>query len=279
MGDKSFFLYANVQVLPENRLLVKGFTLPNKIITEEESILKIYLSPSNQVNNPYSYGGTNEAVQCRKIAAACKTALERCGFEVKTNYSDGENAMYERVRESNAWGADMHICIHTNAGGGKGCVVFVSKRTAERMKYAQPVFDELDKITPYRSVYGIRETQFYEIRNTSAMCLYCECEFHDNAALARWITENTTAIGEAICRGICTGAGVKYVEKESKKEGSEKSEMTRWNKLSDIPEPYRAMAKRFTDAGALRGKDGKLDLTEDMLRTMEVMRRYFEGGE
>ena len=68
--------------------------------------LKIYLSPSDQLSNPYADGGTNEAQQCRRIAAACRTALERCGFEVKTSFADGENAMYDRVRESNAWGAD-----------------------------------------------------------------------------------------------------------------------------------------------------------------------------
>ena len=110
--------------------------------------LKIYLSPSDQLSNPYAYGGTNEARQCRKIAAACKTALERNGFEVKTSFADGSNAMYERVRESNAWGADVHVCIHTNAGGGRGCVVFVASKSPERMKYAQPVFDAIDAIAP-----------------------------------------------------------------------------------------------------------------------------------
>ena len=157
--------------------------------------LKIYLSPSDQLSNPYSFGGTNEATQCRRIAAACKAALERCGFEVKTSFADGENAMYDRVRESNAWGADLHLCIHTNAGGGRGCVVFVSSKSAERMKYAQPVFDEIDAITPYRSVYGIREKQFYEIRNTNCVCVYCEGEFHDSPLLAQWIVEHTDDIG------------------------------------------------------------------------------------
>ena len=53
--------------------------------------------------------------------------------------------------------------------------------------------------------------------------------------------------------------------------------MERWQKLSDIPQGYREMAKRYIDKGALKGKaDGKLDLTEDMLRVMEIMRRYFE---
>lgn len=233
--------------------------------------LKIYLSPSDQVSNPYAYGGTNEARQCRKIAAVCKTALERNGFEVKTSFADGSNAMYERVRESNAWGADVHVCIHTNAGGGRGCVVFVASKSSERMKYAQPVFDAIDAITPYRSVYGIREKQFYEIRNTTGTCIYCECEFHDSPDTARWIVEHTDDIGEAICRGICRAAGRNYIEK-----GSE-NDMIRWERLEDIPAGYREMAQRFVDAGALRGKDGgELDITEDMLRTMEIMRRYFE---
>ena len=53
--------------------------------------------------------------------------------------------------------------------------------------------------------------------------------------------------------------------------------MIRWERLEDIPAGYREMAQRFVDTGALRGKDGgELDITEDMLRTMEIMRRYFE---
>ena len=234
--------------------------------------MKIYLSPSDQVRNLYAYGDTNEAAQCRRIASACKAALERNGFDVKTNFADGTNAMYERVNESNAWGADLHICIHTNAGGGRGCVVFVSKNADKQLSYAQPVFDEINAITPYRSAYGIREKQFYEIRNTTGICLYCECEFHDSPDLASWITENTTALGEAICRDVCRATGKKYIGK-----GID-DDMVRWNKIDDIPDAYRGMAQRYIDAGALRGKgNGELDLTEDMLRVMEIMRRYFEG--
>ena len=52
----------------------------------------------------------------------------------------------------------------------------------------------------------------------------------------------------------------------------------RWNSLEDMPAVYRKMAQRYVEAGALKGKsDGSLDLSEDMLRVMEIMRRYFEG--
>lgn len=94
---------------------------------------KIYLSPSDQVRNIYAYGDTNEAAQCRKIASACKAALERNGFAVRTNFDDGTNAMYTRVAESNTWGADLHLCIHTNAGGGKGAEAYVLDKSERRL--------------------------------------------------------------------------------------------------------------------------------------------------
>ena len=59
---------------------------------------------------------------------------------------------------------------------------------------------------------------------------------------------------------------------------SEDEEMVRWNKIEDVPAGYREMAQRYIAAGALKGKgDGEIDLTEDMIRVMEIMRRYFES--
>lgn len=47
---------------------------------------KVYLSPSNQTDNRYAYGNTTEAVQCGKIADACRIALERSGVTVKVGH-------------------------------------------------------------------------------------------------------------------------------------------------------------------------------------------------
>lgn len=41
---------------------------------------KIYISQSDQTENRYAVGNTNEAEQCRKITSALVEALERCGF-------------------------------------------------------------------------------------------------------------------------------------------------------------------------------------------------------
>lgn len=173
-----------------------------------EEAMKIYLSPSQQSYNKYTAGNTDEKEQCHRIAKSCEAALTRCGFEVKS--ADESLHTSDAIAQSNDWGADLHVCIHTNAGGGKGCVVFVSKLDEARLKFAKPVYDELSAITAADESYGVRTANFAEIRKTAAKCIYIEAEFHDDPEGALWIIENTDAIAEAICRGICKGAGAVY---------------------------------------------------------------------
>lgn len=182
---------------------------------EDTAGMKIYLSPSAQPANNYAAGDTNEQVQCNRIAEAAKSALERCGFAVR-KASEGQGYK-DSVAESNAWGAELHIPIHTNAGGGAGTVVFVHGGTAKQMQYAKPIYDEVQAISPGTTDYGVRvNSGLYELGYTTATAVYIECEFHDRADLAAWIIEHTTELGEAIARGVCIGAGVPYIAPEPK---------------------------------------------------------------
>lgn len=182
---------------------------------EDTAGMKIYLSPSAQPANNYAAGDTNEQVQCNRIAEAAKSALERCGFAVR-KAPEGQGYK-DSVAESNAWGADLHIPIHTNAGGGAGTVVFVHGGTAKQMQYAKPIYDEVQATSPGTTDYGVRvNSGLYELGYTTATAVYIECEFHDRADLAAWIIEHTTELGEAIARGVCIGAGVPYIAPEPK---------------------------------------------------------------
>ena len=175
---------------------------------------RIYLSPSDQNANFYAYGGTNEMVQCQRIADACEAALKRCGFEVINNKTD---TMEERVAESNRWGADLHVCIHTNAHNGvtTGTRIFASNLSNEGYKASKAVFDVLAPKTPGTSESVSAYPALYEIRMTTAYCVYVEADFHDVPKMAKWIIENVVLIGEAIAEGICNYFGVKYVEPEA----------------------------------------------------------------
>lgn len=170
---------------------------------------KIYLSPSSQKENPYSYGGTNEAEQCGNIAVAVGEALIRCGFDVRI----GGGTMYTRVPESNKWGADLHVAIHTNASNGKttGTRCYAWKKGGVGYGAAQAIFNVLAPLTPGTSEGVYEQQTWYEIKNTKAPCAYIECEFHDVASTAQWIVEHTKEIGNAIAKGICNFYGVAFV--------------------------------------------------------------------
>ncbi len=172
---------------------------------------RIYISPSSQGDNAYAYGNTNEKEQCEKIAKACVAFLQEQGFNVKVRYNSD---MYVRVSESNAFGADLHVAIHTNATASHnvtgGTSVLLYDLTGERKKAGQAIFDRLSPITPGKSAERIMAYPgFYEIKNTNAPTVYCECEFHDTKDGAKFIVNNTVRIGEAIAKGICDYYGVK----------------------------------------------------------------------
>ena len=111
---------------------------------------KIFLSPSNQTDNYYASGNTTEAIQCGRIAQAAATALKRCGFEVRI---DHYSKMATKVTNSNAWGADLHIPIHTNAHNGKvsGTRMFSYDTSGAGYKAAKAIFNALAPITPGKS--------------------------------------------------------------------------------------------------------------------------------
>ena len=171
---------------------------------------KIYLSPSDQNGNIYAYGSTNEMVQCQKIADACEIALKRCGFEVINNKTD---EMEDRVSESNRWGADLHVCIHTNAFNANvsGTRIMANDLSGAGYKASKAVFDVLAPLTPGTSENISAYPRLYEIRCSNAPCVYVEAEFHDVPKIAKWIIENVVLIGEAIAEGICNYYGYKYV--------------------------------------------------------------------
>lgn len=171
--------------------------------------MKIYLSPSAQPHNAYAVGNTTEQVQCNRIATAAKKALERNGYTVK-KAPEGQSYV-KNVAESNAWGADIHMPIHTNAGGNKKGTLGLCYKGCVNNKYMQAVYNAVAACTPWSDMgIGVRN-DLYEINKTKMMCVYIECAFHDKADSAQWIIDNVTALGEAIAKGFCTADGKTYI--------------------------------------------------------------------
>lgn len=179
---------------------------------------KIYISPSNQIGNLYATGGTNEQEQCHKIAKALFTFLKNNGFEPICTYNMD---MYQRVKESNEANADIHLCIHTNATAKHnvtgGTQILLYAMDGERLKLGTDIFKTLSVITPGTNAEKIyAKPSFYEIKNTNAICIYVECEFHDTVTGSDFIRNKTKEIAEAIGRGILNYYGIKEITNTNK---------------------------------------------------------------
>lgn len=173
---------------------------------------KIFLSPSDQTYNAYSGVNTNESAQCVKIANAAKKYLEINGYTVKVG--SVSRGYVGRVTDSNNWGADLHVPIHTNAGGGDGTLVMCYPGNTNN-KYVKAIYNNVASISPGKDDGIKTNTSLYEITKTKAVCVYVECEFHDNSTLAKWIANNTDAIGKSIAKGICQADGKTFKESTS----------------------------------------------------------------
>lgn len=173
---------------------------------------KVYLSPSDQKSNTYAWGNTNEAIQCGKVAQACKAALERCGIEVMLGQYD---TMANRCAESDKFGAQLHVPIHSNACNGQvsGTRMFCSSLSGEGYKACKAIFDVLAPFTPGTSENIKANPGLFEIRVPKAPTAYAEIDFHDNVSVAKWIVEHTTEIGEKLAEGICNYFNIKYKAK------------------------------------------------------------------
>ena len=174
---------------------------------------KVYLSPSDQRRNTYAVGNTTEDMQCGRIAAACKAALERSGVEVMVGQYD---TMANRVAASNRFKADLHVPIHTNAANGKatGTHIFCydADKNSAGYRACKAMLDVLGPVTPGSPDVVRAYPALYEVKYPVATTVYIETDFHDVPRIAQWIIDNTELLGETIAKGLCAALGVPFVE-------------------------------------------------------------------
>ena len=167
-------------------------------------IATIYLSPSEQSANKYAVGDTDEATQCKKIAAACAEALRARNFCV---ILEPDVKVVDRVKIDKDV-IDWYIPIHTNAFDGKVTGTRLMVRSAADVvgnNMAEFILRRVDAVCPGTSSnISFWGDHFFEMRETDPVpCVYIECDFHDVPEIAQFIIEHTTDIGVAIARGIC----------------------------------------------------------------------------
>ena len=172
---------------------------------------KVYLSPSNHgVNqNKCLKDVCYEDKHTRPIAEACAKYLNAAGIETKVG-AVSKN-MAARCAESDSFGADLYVPIHTNAASADARYLLFMfwQDNSEYRKIFNAVAPPLVEIYPGKVAahFGVRQ-DLVEIKMPQAKTIYCELGFHTNQTDVDEFIHDSDKVGKALADGICAYFGV-----------------------------------------------------------------------
>lgn len=188
----------------------------NKKIYLIPATVKIYLSPSVQINNAI-YGGLqykNESEIMNKVADYIMPTLEQRGIVVFRNKPTMK--LSDIVDESKSLNVNAHFAVHSNAGdkpGQLGPEVWIHKNSSKEARYlADKIYTELLKIYPDKSKgRGIKDWQNLMETNPDRVNngVLVEIAFHDMESDVLWIINNFELIGTTLGNAIADFYGMK----------------------------------------------------------------------
>ena len=188
---------------------------------------KVYLSPAMHMANPCVYPRPDgkqcyEALENNEYIDILEPILNRCGIETKRGYrrtpmngDNGNAIMKQNVRDSDAWGADVHYVSHTNGsadgkGNSRGCYPMYYTYSKNGKKLGQIMVKYRKQIYP-RTVKLVANSKWYELYKPKAVSYYEEHAFHDNMEDATWFHTHMKEIAESAAKGLCEWFGIPYV--------------------------------------------------------------------
>lgn len=167
---------------------------------------RIFLSPSDQAHNPVTGGGTEQQYAQARCARAAEVLRSYDGYEVKVSSAgigDDTGGFLASIAEGNAWGPDLYVADHTNAGNGRasGVQAYCYTPDPESVRLGQCINARMDPIVPGGA--SIQDGQHLgEVNSSNATAVLMESGYHDNPSDAEVIRTKTREMGEAIACGI-----------------------------------------------------------------------------
>lgn len=183
---------------------------------------KVFLSPSDHGagRNKCLHKDCYEDKHTRPIAEACAKYLKNSGIEVMIGTAN--QSLSKRCQDSDKFGANLHVPIHTNAWSDPELRYLMFMFYADKAKYRRvfnAVAPEMEAVYPgnVKAVFSVRN-DLAEITRPAAVSMYCELGFHTNKKDCDEFIHNPEVVGKALAKGICKYLGVKFVEPQPAKE-------------------------------------------------------------
>ena len=140
------------------------------------------------------------------VAKYLKKELDKIEF-LEVLYNLENLSLKNSVKESNEFDADIHLALHTNAGGGKGSEIY----TVNSSSFSKMVYDDFNSLGNFNK-RGIKNgSHLYEVKNSKAdHVALMEFLFHDNVEEANWIVANKELIAKQLAKSIVNFVSVYY---------------------------------------------------------------------
>lgn len=177
---------------------------------------KVFLSPSTQEWNKYATKG-NEEQYMNLLADKMEPYMLSSGIEFTRN--DPARNVTGAIDDSNAGAYDVHLALHTNAGGGqyagllRGIDIYYSPYSEWSRQLATIIANNFEPVYPIPSkVNTMPTTSLAEVTRTRAVAVLAELGYHDNPEDEQWIRQNLDTIARTMVISLCDYFGIPFVE-------------------------------------------------------------------
>lgn len=172
---------------------------------------RVFIGVGHGGVDPGAVGHVEEADANLTISLELKKQLEAAGLVVGISRVRDENDdINEEIREANAFGPDLAVEVHNNAGGGDGweCFIQTNQYAAHSKACGQAIEAEVKALG--QKSRGLKTNSFGWTRLVKAPAVLLEGFFVDNKADAADFdtTAELQALGRAYARGVLKYLGM-----------------------------------------------------------------------
>lgn len=189
--------------------------------------MKVYLSGSTQSNNRGVGNYGTEADRMQELANKVATYIKAGNGGILVYRNGVGLGLQGSINDSNSKlsAQDIHIALHTNAGGGRGteCYYWGGDNNATSIRIARLLFDRVAPLTAsadrgVKSDHSLFSNGLAELRETNAAATLIEIIFHDNLADVNDYLSKIDKIALAIAYSVYDYFGVQYKQALSDKD-------------------------------------------------------------
>jgi N-acetylmuramoyl-L-alanine amidase len=185
--------------------------------------IRVYIDQGHNPQNPNAGAegnGLREQDVVFRIGVETKRLLDRDpNFEARLSRPSSETqlgasnaeSLQIRVREANAWGANLFLSLHTNASdntAASGCEGLVYRRDTSAYTIAEDLVAAIARTTGLRNRGVFLRPGLYVLRRTAMPAVLLELGFITNPGDAALLSNSPSLFAEGIYQGLLSYYGL-----------------------------------------------------------------------